>query len=207
MKICSIKSCGNEIYLKGHCNKHYTRLRRHGDPNITKFKNDINLTIEQRILKNIKKVECFNLESLKIHNEKDLICWEWQKGLTSHGYGKIKINKKNTSTHRISYQQFIGKIPKGKHILHKCDNPPCCNPKHLSSGTSEDNVKDKVMKDRQAKGEKNGGAKLTKKQVIEIIKLYKTGNYTQIKLARLFKIANTTTCEILNNKTWTHVGC
>ena len=40
--------------------------------------------------------------------------------------------------------------------MHSCDNPICCNPKHLSKGTHKDNSDDKVRKNRHAFGEKNG---------------------------------------------------
>ena len=51
------------------------------------------------------------------------------------------------------------------------------NPKHLFLGTNEDNVRDKIDKDRQAKGEKNGRSKLTVKQVTKIRELYDSGEF------------------------------
>ena len=93
--ICSIPNCDNEYEyeVKKYCRKHYMRWKRHGDPN--KELIDSNMSLKERILKNIKKVKCINFESLKIHKEDDLICWEWQKCIQSKGYGKIAINDKS----------------------------------------------------------------------------------------------------------------
>lgn len=84
-------------------------------------------------------------------------CWIWQKAKVGterkRSYGKITIGKKhidrkNALAHRVSYMVFIGNIPDGLQILHKCDNPSCVNPEHLSLGTNQDNVNDREMKGR-----------------------------------------------------------
>ena len=97
-------------------------------------------------------------------------CWEWQGYRTPAGYGRIWQNviKETIPTHRAMWEIVFGPIPDGKCVLHKCDNPPCCNPAHLWLGTHTDNAADKVAKGRHAKGEKAGGAKLTLSDVESI---------------------------------------
>lgn len=51
-------------------------------------------------------------------------------------------------THRISYRLFNGLIPEGHAVMHSCDNPPCVNPNHLSTGTQADNRRDCASKGR-----------------------------------------------------------
>lgn len=51
--------------------------------------------------------------------------------------------------HRASYEEFIGPIQEGLHVLHRCDVRPCCNPTHLFIGTNQDNINDSVAKGRR----------------------------------------------------------
>ena len=205
-RTCSVKGCDDEHVAKGFCNKHYRRYKNNGNPHISKW--DRNMTPKQRILKNIKKVKCHNLDSLQKHKEKDLICWEWKKGKDKDRYGRVQINYKLQRTHRLSYREFVGKIPEGKLVLHKCDNPPCCNPNHLFLGTKKDNSDDMKNKNRGKWliGEKHGISKLNKKQVIQIRKYWKTGKYTQMKLGKIFNISRPQISNIINNKVWKHIG-
>lgn len=76
-------------------------------------------------------------------------CWTVPGGRTnSRNYKVFTWGKKNRLGHRLAYQVFTGEIPKGHQIMHACDNPPCCNPAHLSTGTAKQNAQDKMNKDR-----------------------------------------------------------
>lgn len=83
-------------------------------------------------------------------------CWMWIGKTNKDGYGKIKLNGKTKLVHRVSFCLTHSEIPNGLMVLHKCDNPPCCNPAHLFTGTAADNANDRDFKGRQAKGDKNG---------------------------------------------------
>ncbi|MGH7024521.1 MAG: HNH endonuclease signature motif containing protein [Caulobacteraceae bacterium] len=52
--------------------------------------------------------------------------------------------------HRLAWELANGPIPDGLLILHKCDNPVCCNPDHLFLGTAADNHADCAAKGRAA---------------------------------------------------------
>jgi len=75
-------------------------------------------------------------------------CWRWKRGCTKDGYGSLGINGKVYRAPRISFSLYYGPIPDGKIILHKCDNPLCCNPHHLEFGTKKDNSKNKYDRGR-----------------------------------------------------------
>ena len=95
-------------------------------------------------------------------------CWNWTKTLSNTGYARISRSGKYDLAHRASYETFVGKIPTGLWVLHRCDNRRCINPAHLFLGTREDNVADMVAKGRQAYGERHGVSKLTATQVAAI---------------------------------------
>ncbi len=89
-------------------------------------------------------------------------------------------------------------------VLHRCDNPGCVNPAHLFLGTASDNVTDKVMKDRQAKGSGHGMAILSEMEV-EIIRREVASGVRQTEMARRFGVGRTVIWSIVHNKTWKHL--
>ena len=132
------------------------------------------------------------------------VCWNWKAGIKGSGYGNFWIGNRSYQAHRISFILFKGKIKKGNYICHECDNKLCVNPKHLWQGTHLDNMRDKVSKGRQVRmsGSKNGFAKLTDKDVIEIRELYKTGEFTLKQLGKLYKCHYSNIHLITTNKHW-----
>lgn len=75
-------------------------------------------------------------------------CWPWTGSRTRTGYGKCSVDGRHVAAHRLAWQLTNGPIPDGLHVLHRCDNPPCCNPGHLFLGTHTDNVRDMLAKGR-----------------------------------------------------------
>lgn len=94
-------------------------------------------------------------------------CWNYR---LDNKYGDIEINGVSYRLHRIVYFLVKGEIPKGYVVMHSCDNRGCINPDHLSAGTVLDNVSDRDRKHRREHpvGIKNGMAKITEEQALEI---------------------------------------
>lgn len=132
-------------------------------------------------------------------------CLEWPFRKDKNGYGMCVRNGIRRA-HRIVFFMFHGSIENGMHILHKCDNPSCCNPKHLFSGTHSDNMKDMARKGRAVlpdnKGEKHGKTSLTDKDVITIRQRYGAGKITQKKLGLEYGISRTSISDIIRFVTW-----
>lgn len=74
-------------------------------------------------------------------------CLEWPYAKMS-GYGYFTTNKRNFSCHREAWKYFNGRIPKGKCVLHHCDNPPCYRRNHLFLGNNKINALDRHRKGR-----------------------------------------------------------
>lgn len=98
---------------------------------------------------------------------------------------------------------YVGPIPDGAWVLHKCDNPPCVNPKHLFVGDVRDNVADAVAKGRNVvpdgpKGEAHHSAKLTEAEVDTI----KGSNEGATTLARQYNVSRQMIWRIRKGKAW-----
>lgn len=118
-------------------------------------------------------------------------CWPWTRKPNTSGYGQFSMGRgKNVRVNRAAFLFSGGSIPEGLHVLHRCDSPLCCNPKHLFVGTHSDNMADKVSKNRQARfsGETNPHAKLSNKRVLALKKLRSCG-WRQTTLAVFFGVS------------------
>jgi hypothetical protein len=83
------------------------------------------------------------------HNNDPTVCWEWTGstgGRDNRGY--FSLNGKKVQSHRLVYELVNGPIEGKLVVRHTCDNPICCNPKHLILGTRGQNEKDKYERDR-----------------------------------------------------------
>lgn len=75
-------------------------------------------------------------------------CWEWKASRLKSGYGAFYLNGTVTTASRASLVINGQSVPKGWHVCHKCDNPPCVNPAHLWAGPAKENVDDMHEKGR-----------------------------------------------------------
>ena len=65
----------------------------------------------------------------KIREDAD--CWVWAGSLDKDGYGSFYDGAKTVRAHRFAYEAFVGPIPPGLEIDHKCRREGCVNPAHL----------------------------------------------------------------------------
>lgn len=79
-------------------------------------------------------------------------CWPWIGRRTKGGYGRISPRNTSSIASRLMLElELAEEIPKNIKVCHSCDNPPCCNPSHLSKGTTRKNMQDSSVKRRNAK--------------------------------------------------------
>lgn len=125
-------------------------------------------------------------------------CLEWQGSVLESGYGQARFRGKVIRVHRILFFIANPMADQGKFILHKCHNRKCCNVKHLSVGTQQENMIDMARSGR-------GNSLLTTSHVVSIRDLYGSGRFSQAQLARMFKVAPATIHGIITRKNWKHI--
>lgn len=138
-------------------------------------------------------------------------CWTWTSYINPRtGYGQMtKGRGVLLLAHRVSYELAYGEIPNGKCVCHSCDNRKCCNPSHLWTGTSRDNILDAVKKGRMSKPPIHYGinhplTKITDDDVRNIRLLRKNGVSSNV-LAHHFGLHKTTIINIDHRQTWGHI--
>jgi len=133
-------------------------------------------------------------------------CWEWKAGTMGKGYGQFRASRTDPRlstrlAHQLSWIFSFGDIPPGMFVLHKCDNIKCVNPSHLFLGTQLDNIRDMISKNRGAKGEGNGMAKLTEVKVRSIAK----DNRNRNLIASEYGVSLSVVSNIKNRRIWKHL--
>jgi len=141
-------------------------------------------------------------------------CWNWKSTKNDQGYGHFTLGSFVWKAHRMCWKLTHGEIPEGAQVLHRCDNPSCCNPSHLFLGTNAINVADKVLKGRQAKGEKlsiklrgenASRVKLNDRIVNRIRSEWKLRETLQKDIAKRYGVTQSLISHIVNRKAWTHI--
>jgi hypothetical protein len=192
---CSVDGCDSEVRVRSLnlCHKHYVRFKTHGSVD---FKKHARGTLEERFWNFVTK-------------KSDDDCWEWGGQILSNGYGRISLGSKSEGSegaHRVSWKLANKQeIPDGMFVMHKCDNPCCVNPKHLTIGTPKENTLDMIAKGRKRvvspKGEGNGKSLLDEEKV----RIIKASNLSHVALAKQLGVSSGCIRSVRIGRTWSHV--
>lgn len=131
-------------------------------------------------------------------------CWAWTGARYNTGYGQLWSGTRSVGAHRVSWELHYGKVPAGHGVFHRCDNRPCVNPSHLFVGPQLANMRDKVSKDRQARGETDGNSRYTANMVREVRARYASG-MTQREAGEPFGMKQAVVSDIVRRRTWRHI--
>jgi hypothetical protein len=192
MSTCKVDGCGKAAVsnISGLCQMHYKRLKKHGTTEMPKGGRG---PIEQRFWLYVDK-----------RGPDD--CWEWNGALGPNGYGRVSTKKNpDMIASRVSYELTKGEIPKGRVVMHSCDNRKCVNPAHLSVGTYLDNMRDMIEKCRSVhnpmRGSKHPRCKLSEIDVLSI----RASNESSGVLANRYGVSKSTIDHIRLRITWRHI--
>jgi hypothetical protein len=137
-----------------------------------------------------------NLDEVFANCKKSGECLEWK--------GKYEITIPILGMVRLPRQVFEqSRYKTKKRVTRKCHNYKCLNPDHLVACDSPAPYR-AVQPDTQ--GMKNGVAKLTDEDIIEIRKLYATGRWTYPLLGERFNTDKSNIGLIVRKLHWKHIG-
>jgi len=129
---CAVEGCERPHYGKGHCRSHWDRLYN-GRPIGGPFRR---FTDIERFMARVDA------------SAGDEACHPWI-GLIRGGYGSFRTDGKFAIASRWILSYHLGRpLVAGEEACHHCDNPPCCNPRHLYVGDHSRNVQDAVERGR-----------------------------------------------------------
>lgn len=224
-RICSIPGCGNPHYGKSLCNKHYQRLRFHGDP----------LYVPPAHIPKVCSVDACNSQAVSLgfckthyyrqyrhgdplaggtspgeclawlldhvaHEGDD--CLKWPYAVRDDGYGKLQIDGKLETATRVMCEKAHGPAPSPSHqAAHKCGkgHEGCINPEHLYWATPPQNAHDRIAHGTANRGERHGMAKLTADAVLEIKSKPEVGD---AEYAEKFGVSPATIKDVRRGRRW-----
>ncbi len=131
-------------------------------------------------------------------------CWLFMGYRDKDNYGDMYYDRKHIQSHRLSWRLLRGD-PGKLDVLHKCDNPPCCNPEHLYLGTDKENARDRVRFGKQQRGENVVGAIMTEESVRQLRQDRLASSDSYYKLGTKYGISYSQARAICNGTRWAHV--
>jgi hypothetical protein len=134
-------------------------------------------------------------------------CWLWLGAAHPWGYGSLRLNGRTAIAHRVAWLLYRGEIGAGLLVCHKCDVPGCVNPDHLFLGTPMDNTRDMHRKGRARKalGEAASRTELKQTEVLEMRRLYASGDYSAKDLSAKFGVSKATANAVVKGRSWRHL--
>ena len=197
--MCSISGCTNKYRSIGLCSSHWKINKKYGTPTPLCWcgepaqTNGGNQGASLRCKEHTLADRFWDYVDIKGKDE----CWEWKGSKTAANYGLMWFNGELQYAHRLSLEMDGRPVPSKWYACHRCDNPPCVNPKHLFPGSPRDNSLDMVSKNRHLHGETHPFAKLSSVDV-DTIRQMAEENILLVEIAEQFGIHPSYVATIVN---------
>lgn len=189
-RLCSIPDCGKPVRGSGLCNRHYLRLKRHGDPLGGSTSPGEALEFLQRA-REYAGDEC--------------LIWPYAN---KRGYGAIYLGGRKRTVTRVLCEETYGPpIGDRNEAAHSCNNGHlgCVTLRHLSWKTRRENEDDRMLAGHVRRGEAVSNSKLTEVQVLEIRKLIAAGDVLKKDIAALYGVGAALITKIKLRERWDHI--
>lgn len=191
LKACSTSGCERSEKVRGFCKPHYYAERKAG---------------RMEIIRPLRTRERDIWDYIDRSGGPDA-CWPWIGKATEKGrYPRFSKGLSITLASHLIFEEVHGPIPEGHIVRHSCDNPPCCNPAHLLSGTYFDNVQDRIIRgrSRHLKGDEHYAHILTEADIPEVF-IMKARGMTPLEISLEKGVQRATIYDVLNRRKWKHV--
>lgn len=186
---CSVDGCERPSRRAGYCSPHYTRVRRHGDPQAGKP---------------LRRERGYALELLQAtYLDKSAHDPGWTYLRSDFGYGRVWRDGRMLHAHQVACELVHGPKPfHGAVVRHLCRNRACYYGPHLEWGTVAENNADMVRDGSSGAGERNASAKLTEIEVRMIRCLLEHGDFSQQAIGEVFGVDQSNVSAIRRGKSW-----
>ncbi len=174
MRICKIEGCENKHLAKRYCQKHYQRLKAHGDPLYTKIeRHGMRKTTEYNTWdRMIQRCENINDKDYHRYGGRGItVCDRWRNSF-------------------LAFFENMGKRPYSKAQIDRINNDGNYQPGNCRWTTCIENIRN------------SSRVKLSMRKAETIRKLYKIGNFSQSKLGKLYGVGQTNIGKIIRNEIW-----
>lgn len=178
---CTVPECERARWAKGMCLMHYKRVWRHGS--VERTRAAPSMTRGDRLRRVGWDVS-------------DQGCWVFRGRRRKNGRCEVRYQNRMEQAHRLAYAEWVGPIPGGLVVRHRCDNPPCINPDHLELGTQLDNMRDMVERRRFH-------AKLTVSDVGDIRRVLRDPRRPSMeRIGEMFGVSGSAVQRIASGTSW-----
>jgi hypothetical protein len=132
-------------------------------------------------------------------------CLLWPFRVDKDGYGRLNcIPNIETRSHRAVFFLKHGRWPE-PNALHSCDTPGCCNLRHISEGTPQQNQHEKAERGRSLRGVQQHDAKLTDDLVRQARAEYVPRKMGFHRLAKKYGVSKHGMMLAIKGASWKHV--
>ena len=144
---------------------------------------------------------------------------EWRrKSQTRNKDGYLRVtlvlNGKPTAllTHQLVLKAFVGPCPAGYETCHNDGDLDNNHVSNLRWDTHGNNVRDQLRhgtmqarKKQDNVGEKHPMSRHTDDEIRELLRLWRTGKFKKVQLAKMFSMTSGMVWMIVNRRNWTHL--